>query len=773
MASESGGEPDIKIIKRKLTGFFKPKDKDIIKEAIKNVHYIITNTSILFRTYYLDWFEKHRLDNDILIIDKNILNLACRVVQGEVELKTRNNQRFQDKRLDKASSKSKNVDIEKLKEQEVEMKKTSSDHFIQMVELYNEMYSDLDIPSDDTKLSLSHILSYSLENLLTAYENNVSFHFTKYPKKYIICKLVSEKKTFKEAKYLAGKIIAKYFYDSADVEISEDIDIERFNFLFPNKQKVDKPRCYEIQVYPWIYLKKMVEINSLLESSFKDIDEKYRKLLNPLPYHNSFIPNHIRLDTSGLCHLLMSKEKIDKFKTWYEIEHPNETLNMKTKIDMLSSFEKIFGRKPSSKREEGLFSIDLWTFITNLKSCKQWKEINNIKIHGKTWVFDNSILTDGVSISFQVSNNEIFGKKCRTFNKNKPKKDKESQIIDFKIFDTSKKFLGNDPGKKDILALTDGFKTIKYTRGLRKQETLQHTRTLLSLKKRRKENLEEYETTILSQFSSKSCYKEEFIKYARARKLIEEKALTVYNHPMYRQFKFLVFTKTKSSEDKFADKIRRSFAKSSEIKPCVTDEMKQNNSRLDEKLENAKNKYNVEKDSSKKQVSTKKKKPSEKKKYNRHQKYLRKKAIKDKIKDATDKDDISRFGNFKDFIIGWGNWGKSPNLKGTDPSPGIGIRRKMSNYFTTVTINEHLTSQTCPCCRQERCLKNPEIKGITRHHLLRCTNDKCNSRWWNRNVVGSFNILDKFLKMSLRDETLKNGCNSSDLECPTMKINIL
>jgi hypothetical protein len=582
MASESGGEHDIKVIKRKLTGFFKPEDKDIIKEAIKNVHYIITNTSILFRTYYLDWFEKHRLDNDILIIDKNILNLACRVVQGEVELKTRNNQRFQDKRLDKASSKSKNVDIEKLKEQEVEMKKTSSDQFTQMVELYKKMYYDLDISSNDTKLSLSHILSYSLENLLTAYENNVSFHFTKYPKRYIICKLISENKTFTEAKYLASKIIAKYFYD-ADIEISQDIDIERFSLLFPNKQKDDKPRCYEIQVYPWLYLKKMVEINSLLEYSFKDIDEKYRKLLNPLPYHNSFIPNHIRLDTSGLCHLLMSKDKIDKFKTWYEIEHPKETLNMKTKIDMLSSFEKLFGRKSTSKREEGLFATDLWNFLTNLKSCKQWKEINNVKFHGKTWIFDNSILTDGVSISFQVSNNETFGKKCKTFKKKKPKKDKESQTIDFTSIDTSKKFLGNDPGKRDILAVTDGYKTIKYTRGQREQETLRITRSNISLKKRRKDNIEKYETTVLSQFNSKSCCQEEFIKYARARKQIEKKALTSYNHSLYRQFKFLIFTKEKSSEDKFADRIRRSFAKSSvKDKICVTAEMKKNNKTFEE-----------------------------------------------------------------------------------------------------------------------------------------------------------------------------------------------
>ena len=100
----------------------------------------------------------------------------------------------------------------------------------------------------------------------------------------------------------------------------------------------------------------------------------------------------------------------------------------------------------------------------------------------------------------------------------------------------------------------------------------------------------------------------------------------------------------------------------------------------------------------------------------------------------------------KELLIAWGNWGQNPNLKGCAPTPGIGIRRSMERYFKTVTVNEYLTSQTCPCCKQEKTLKNPKINGVERHHLLRCSNDNCN-RWWNRNVVGSFNILQKTLLM--------------------------
>ena len=97
--------------------------------------------------------------------------------------------------------------------------------------------------------------------------------------------------------------------------------------------------------------------------------------------------------------------------------------------------------------------------------------------------------------------------------------------------------------------------------------------------------------------------------------------------------------------------------------------------------------------------------------------------------------------NKKDLLIAWG---KNPNvLKGCCPTPGIGIRTNFERYYKTMTINEYLTSQTCPCCKKERCLKKQKINDIERHHLLRCTNDQCHSRWWNRNVVGSFNILSK------------------------------
>lgn len=196
------------------------------------------------------------------------------------------------------------------------------------------------------------------------------------------------------------------------------------------------------------------------------------------------------------------------------------------------------------------------------------------------------------------------------------------------------KVIGCDPGKKDILCLTDGFRTLKYTRGQRQQDTLMKTRATETLTKRRQANIEQYETTVMNQSCKKSCLFETFNAYAKARKVKEVDLFHVYSKPVFRQFKFLTFCKTKSSEDKFANRLSSVFKESADhFMPCLTQEMIDNNKKI---------------------------------------------------------------SKIDDLLIAWGNWGKNPNsLKGSSPTPGIGIRNSFKRYYKTMTINEHMTSQTC------------------------------------------------------------------------------
>jgi hypothetical protein len=659
-----------RIVKRKATGFFKSKDLPILKQAIQDVHNIITEASILLRAYYLDRYERviqePKYDEKPLAIDKDILSFACNIVQG----------------VEKAPLRGEN-----------KAKNSKNILYNDLLNTFKQLYNGP--RTFKTSLSLSHVLNYSIENLLTAYKNNVELNFPKYPKRYILCDLLLKGYPRDEAKRLAFQVTNHYLYDTP---IPEEDGLSEYEELFPKHMTEGKPRCYDLVIYPWYYLAKMVGINRAFEFGFPDDEEiipkKVKKLLNPLPIHTSFIPMHIRLDTSGLSQLLMNKEKIQDFKILYEIEHPGDTLNMTSKADMLSSFKKLFGREERTSSEAAHYASELWSFMTNLKTCRQYKEIYHSKKSDHTsWVFDNAIVTDGVSISFQVVESSTFQRK--TFGKKKIKKQvndggdfKESE--DNQVFLKAKK-LAIDPGKRDILAVTDGFKTITYTKGQRNQDTYMIPRTKASLQKRQQSDLANFETVELSKCSRSSCDSERFKDYCRTRDKAREQSLKVYSEdPFFRQSKFTSYTTSRSSEMKFVQRVIDTFSPSQN--PKILE--KQGICASLEMIENA----------------------------------------------------TKNVDNRNDILIGWGNWGLSPNaLKGSAPSPGIGIRRRFEGFFKTLTINEYLTSQTCPCCKEERGLKVSTINDFKRHHLLRCTNEDCQSRWWNRNVAGSFNILSRLL----------------------------
>jgi len=681
---------NIRIVKRKARGFFKPEDTSTIKEAVTLVHNIVANASILLRAYYLDWFQNnHPLkdDKEALTFEHYHVSMACNIVQGVIVPPVRGT--GQDEKI-----------------------KT----FQQMLETYKNLYnrSAFGNKAIDHDLSLSHILSYSMDNLLTAYVNNIQMHFPKYPKRFIRCDMLSKGSDLQTAKQIAAAYTSTYLYDQP-FELEEKIiqrynlDLDTYKFLFPSKMTEKKlPRCWDLKVHPWVYLPKMVMINQALETDFSNVKPKHRKLLNPLPFHSSFVPMHIRLDTSGLSQLLMSKERIDDFKFLYKAEHGVE-LNMKTKANMLSSFERLFGRAPSSNREAGQYATELWSFLTNLRNCRQWKELDSVVRKNDPnkvkWVFDNAVVTDGVSISFQVIDDSLFGRKVLTGRK-KSKNPQTEDDVEPKIQklhgDQEKKKLGADPGKHDLVAITDGFMTIRYTKGQRDTDTYKRKRTKETLRKKRKNGLEEYETQVMNRFQKNSCHPETFKRYVTCRKQIETTASKCYSHPMLREFKFLVHTKVKSSEHRFMDRVFKTF--------------KDPNNKLEGRCGSEAMRINASK-----QVT-----------------------------------------RYQDIVIGWGNWGKTPNaLKcGIGPTPGIGLRRSFETLYQTKTIDEHLTSQTCPCCKGVKCLKKTTIgqHSIEKHHLLRCTNDSCLSRWWNRNVVGAFNILSRFLEATLPgNETTGSG----------------
>lgn len=115
-----------------------------------------------------------------------------------------------------------------------------------------------------------------------------------------------------------------------------------------------------------------------------------------------------------------------------------------------------------------------------------------------------------------------------------------------------------------------------------------------------------------------------------------------------------------------------------------------------------------------------------------------------------------------------GDWGVAPNLRNSQPTPGVGFLRRCP--FRAYRCGERRTSGTCHGCGAWR-TSNPVARTVylkkrwverTVHNLLRCPNEQCTSRWWQRNANGMLNIRENALhclqfgrrsdKFSLSDE---------------------
>jgi hypothetical protein len=547
--------------------------------------------------------------------------------------------------------------------------------------------------------------------MMTAYKNNIWMHYPQYVKKWLYCTFLQRAQKPKGDKVLkryAARITYHALYGSAlpeepmqlpcDEAFLEDL-LQKMIPSIPThgEDDVAKNRLYDLKVRPWVYLQRMVWINRRLEEDAPlEMNPKIRRLYQPLALISTLIPSHIRLDTSGLTQLLMDKERLDHFKTFYE-DTFGCTLNIKGKADMLSSYTKITGQKNPTEFEQALFATRYWRFLcrfTNYRSI-----LKTIRSDKSIWVFDNMVLTDGYSISFQITPIENFKKKGvqhlppKKTEEETPstKKEKTAEFLSlsdgtgqqwWSSIETPNRFevLSGDPGKNDILALTNGVKDIRYTKAQRDQDTCKAKRTATTLQFRKKETLKgtflrrgseepvvnptvhDYESKVMSESTKKSCVFENFVDYWGKRRLLVDKTIT-YDKAYFRQAKFMVYSLTKASEAKFFNQVEKHF----EV-------------------------------------------PRER------------------------------------IVVAYGDWGKNPNLAGNAPTPGIGFRRNFEQHgFKTVTTPENDTSQTCPCCKLKS-LKKETIgrDPVEKHHLLRCKNENCASRWWNRNIAGSLNILQRF-----------------------------
>src|SRR5215210_5875803 len=549
------------------------------------------------------------------------------------------------------------------------------------------------------RTNLSFVLTYIETSMKTAYQNNIQMHFDKYIKRFIraiVFKTAAEKhqvERFYDLDYkiqnmyksLANCSIKWIVYNGAPPDDIEFVQLfkKKVGFALPYPDS----NIYEHLDEYSLHLSYMMFMN-------REIERMMGKNLSPLPLRRQFIPCNIMLDTSALIDIM-----IDQAVSFEDLKNDLD-LSLDYQLPHLTSKGQLY-KKPSSFVSDAdkskvipqQFKTAIWEAIFDFRKPSIKKQFDMMKKKGL--VFNNMMTTDGYKIDLQFTDKESYlaerFKKGSILNGAKRQQTDEFKYVQHTlederiVFENPKvKILLCDPGKGKITTITDGLdkkNIVTYTCAQRKVET------------NSKRNRKEYEFI-------KSNYK--LGDGTTIKEVLERKSLCETNS---KSCYFETFKQYRLERVRLVPILKEFFMRLCHRRRRLRSRIGKTSS--EDKLVN-------------------------------------------KIVDTFDLK-MDKHKRVTNVIIVWGNWGRNPNLKNQPPTPGIGLRRIVDRHIKTYTIDERGTSSYCPECesRVEKGVKmsfvwDKKSHAIVRkkraiHHLLRCQNEKCASRWWNRDVLATFN----------------------------------
>jgi hypothetical protein len=533
---------------------------------------------------------------------------------------------------------------------------------------------------------MSHILAYVGSSCATGQETNIKRNFTHYIRRYVnkywLSRIYQEKGWADD--YKMSKTERNQFYNEIS-HIKEDILFHRkwkdggyrslpqyhnwldtiVNVIYPAPvNDYEAGMYYDVNVRPQMYLKYMLTIQD-------EFERMGVKMYSPICLRSSLSPKYIKLDYFGLLDLLVTDE--DLIELQYHLNLPN----IPTKGSLFDTVSTWVGEK-LNERQKFYIRTGVWRHFMKFGTNKYTRHL----LESKHYVFDNSILTDGVGVSVLQIRKDRVGKNCKS--------NKVLQIVPhdvpylddissdeceylFKITNV----IGGDPGKKNIITLNSGSgKRLTYTSQQRSVECRfkKNKRAMVSMKTERVcsngMSVAEVERTVT--YNSKTCMIEPFCHYIRERRSLEQLVKPVlYEQKTPRKLILSAKLHTQKSQDKLLNNIIKTFS-------------------------------------------------------------------------TPNKDGITiAWGNWN-TPVHMKNFVPTPNIglrrelckKGRQYRLYIG---RVPEAYTSCTCN------TCHSktgyFKERTYIKKGVQKTVDVHGLLRCQNERC-SRLWNRDVLGSLNIRD-------------------------------
>lgn len=481
-----------------------------ITDAVIKCNKIVINTLMFMKLYLLDYFEKN---NKLPEIDKVFVNSCMKILCNE-----------------SASGRPPKKEIKELKDK--------------LTAFYNSDYKPLIKDTDLDYTHLNTVLDYLTIGIITMYENNIKLHYVEYIERYVniiwkkketITKIKEENKEEAKQKELVNEFrrqLRKIKTDILEISSEYKSDIKYHNWIkeikktiTPNKDKYQKDNLYyDLQCNPQDYLPCMIRM-------MKEIEKDKVMIYNVFPMRNEISPSHIKIDTTTIVHLLMTKKQGNK--TDYLLEG-----NLKK------------------------YENEIWEFFfrTERQCFKKPK-----------YTFHHMIETDGVSCSILMLKNDLIGKRIpniKVVSNNEQYIDELSDYTNIK----NKKIVAIDPNKADILYCVDddnkNANEFRYTQDSRRKECKikKYAKIILEFKKEKVDGktIIEYETE-LSKLNRKTLIIKDFKDYIKKKSEINNKLYKFYEKYILRKLKLNGYINKKKHEQKMINNFKKIFGNPEDV----------------------------------------------------------------------------------------------------------------------------------------------------------------------------------------------------------------
>ena len=776
-------DDDRRCVKLKISRLLAPGKLLVLREAVAAIHVVVCKATLLIKRFYLT--EQLGEDDAAFHIDIDFVLLCFNVVQGIRPAKRTSTRSTPEER---------------------EAKDLADDEWRTLMYRLEACFARQGArKAPRVVASVSHILVDSAETLITAMKNNVDAHYEDYMWRLgKAFALIEVGPGDARSRIEATTRLATYFLSGAPTAPSpRDVAVQ--TRLRVPRRAAATALAYDTKRRPWDYLRTMALATRELDA-LRKADAKRSKphvldsvrLYTPFSLVTSFIPAHIHIGTAAMVQLLGSVADVKLFKARYDVEH-NEDLKVKNLSDVCKSFEKATGHAPATPEVGAMYFTRLWEAVCSFDTKKAFRSLiagterlapgaprRPAPGHPRgaddvdMWRFDNSIFTDGYSVSFCIVRSAALRKKDRFADRARKKKAKArakaegppppefevlspvtapslSHLLDIERY----KLVAVDPGKGAIVAVNDGAQVVAYTSAQRARDT----RTAQHSYRANTVRLDEHdERPVVGTYLGHRRLWGGDDARQRNRRVRRRQRWTsdeqrVWTDPSVASYESAVLSGASSRAidvDEFDDYVRRREAMHDAERACYERPVFRN-----QRFEAFSLRRSSEDKFVNRLVSTfcplpsiepplpaaevvSPSPPTMKKKERPHPWMAQR---------ASEGDPVMRqiqasleVATSRELILIYGNWGRAPNLRGSRPTPGIAFRRFLDRAFRTLMLWEAYTSQVCPCC-QRRTLAEGELEGAQRqctgkHHLLRCTIETC-SRWWNRDAAASMNQLVK------------------------------